>query len=50
LSEVKNESKTDRLQDALCGVGENGQIGKTVWKINLKQIATAAVSGRITGL
>jgi len=27
----------------ICGVGENGQIAKTVWKINLKQKATAVV-------
>ncbi|MEI6754621.1 MAG: hypothetical protein WCK78_15815 [Paludibacter sp.] len=27
----------------LCGVGENGQIAKTIWKINLKQKYKVAV-------
>jgi hypothetical protein len=50
LSEVITNQRQIGLQDAIRGVRENGQIGKTVWKINLKQNATAAVSGRITGL
>lgn len=32
------------LRKANCEVGENGQIGKTVWKINLKRNDTTAVS------
>jgi hypothetical protein len=40
--------KTNRrpigLQEAIRGVGENGQIGQTVWKINPKQKAGAAIS------
>ena len=32
------------LQRAICRVGENGQIGKTVWKINPKQNEIAAIS------
>jgi hypothetical protein len=44
FSEVKNESKTEMAANAGCEVGENGQIGQTVWKINSKQKDTAAVS------
>ncbi len=33
----------------LCGVGENGQIDKTIWKINLKQKRNAAVRRVNTG-
>jgi len=32
------------LQKTIRGVGENGQIGQTVWKINPKQKAGAAIS------
>jgi len=32
------------LQEAICVVGENGQIGKTIWKINPKWKDTAVVS------
>jgi hypothetical protein len=33
----KTNQRQIRLQKAICGVRENGQIANTVWKINLKQ-------------
>jgi hypothetical protein len=44
FSKVKMNRRQIWLQSAICRVGENGQIGKTVWKINPKQNETAAIS------
>ena len=44
FSNVKSIQRQVGLQYAGRGVGENGQIGKTVWKINLKRKDTAAIS------
>ena len=44
FSNVKSIQRQVGLQYAGRGVGENGQIGKTVWKINPKQNETAAIS------
>jgi hypothetical protein len=44
FSNVKTNRRQIWLQRAICRVGENGQIGKTVWKINLKRKDTAAIS------
>ena len=44
FSNVKTNRRQIWLQSAICRVGENGQIGKTVWKINPKQNETVAIS------
>jgi len=44
FSNVKSIQRQVGLQYAGRGVRENGQIGKTVWKINLKRKDTAAIS------
>jgi hypothetical protein len=36
FSKPENERRPMWLQEAIHGVGENGQIGQTVWKINPK--------------
>ena len=45
FSKPENESMTELAAIiATCRVGENGQTGQTIWKINLKQNARAAIS------
>ena len=44
FSKLENERRPIGLQEAIRGVGENGQTGQTIWKINLKQNARAAIS------